>query len=239
MSDGKQKGVKDKRRRIIAMMWIPTCKHVYQKHYPVVYHLFRPENGDPEDLWDFGTVRHGGRNTVGRSQNSMRVSGPPLTWENNASPHRPNEHSPSSPHRVSISSNNSSITTKGELPPLPPSASSQKTHFQQSTVRHMPPETIEKPQSSPTAVVSQPQTPQVEDYDDQYVVDTFSSAKSGILHKIQDMQLDDDDFPDTTMLDSVILPAIASVGSLFQIGLYLYKYRFSSSFHEFHLKRLA
>jgi len=100
----------------------------------------------------------------------------------------------------------------GELPPLPPSASSQKTQFQQSTVRHMPPGTIEKPQSSPTAAVfSQPQTPQLEDYDDQYVVDTFSSAKSGILHKIQDMQSDDDDFPDTTMLDSVILPAIASL----------------------------
>lgn len=79
----------------------------------------------------------------------------------------------------------------------------------------MPPGTIEKPQSSPTALVSQPQAPQVEDYDDQYVVDTFSSAKSGILHKIQDMQLDDDDLPDTTMLDSVILPAIASVSSLF------------------------
>jgi serine/threonine-protein kinase 24/25/MST4 len=89
----------------------------------------------------------------------------------------------------------------------------------------MPPGTIEKPQSSPTAVVSQSQAPQVEDYDDQYVVDTFSSAKSGMLHKIQDMQLDDDDFPDTTMLDSVILPAIASVSSLFYIGLiYIYIY---------------
>ena len=166
-------------------------------------------------MWDFGTVRHGGRNTVGRSQNSMRVSGPPLTWENNASPQQPNEHSPSSSRPVSLSSSNSSVTTKGELPPLPPSASSQKTQFQQSTVRHMAPGTIEKPQSSPTATVPQPQTPQVEDYDDQYVVDTFSSAKSGILHKIQDMQLDDDDFPDTTMLDSVILPAIASVSGLF------------------------
>jgi serine/threonine-protein kinase 24/25/MST4 len=170
-----------------------------------------PENGDLEDLWDFGTVRHGGRNTVGRSQNSVRVSGPPLTWENNVTPQGPNEYSPSSSRRVSISSNNSSVTTRGELPPPAPSASSQKTQFQQSTVRHMPPGSIEKPQSSSTAVVSQPQVPQVEDYDDQYVVDTFSSAKSGILHKIQDMQLDDEDLPDTTMLDSVILPAIASL----------------------------
>jgi len=77
----------------------------------------------------------------------------------------------------------------------------------------MPPGTIEKPHSSPTALVSQPQAhphSQFEDYDDQYVLDTFSSAKSGILHNIQDMQLDDD-VPDTTMLDSVILPAIASL----------------------------
>ena len=152
----------------------------------------------------------------------MRVSGPPLTWENNASPQRSNEHSPSSPRRFSISSNNSSIKAKGELPPLPQSASSQKTQFQQSTVRHMPPGTIEKPQSSPTTVVSQPQAPQVEDYDDQYEVDTFSSAKSGILHKIQDMQLDDDDLPDTTMLDSVILPAIASVSSFYTKLDYIY-----------------
>jgi serine/threonine-protein kinase 24/25/MST4 len=80
----------------------------------------------------------------------------------------------------------------------------------------MPSGTIEKPQSSPTAVASELQPPQFEDYDDQYVLDTFSSAKSGILNKIQDMQLDED-VPDTTMLDSVILPAIASVSSLFSL----------------------
>jgi len=161
-------------------------------------------------------VRHGGRNTLGRSQNSMRMSGPPLTWENNGSPQQSNEHSSSPSRRVSTSSNMSSVTTKGELPPLPPSASSQKSQFQQSTIRHMPPGTIEKPQSSPTTVVPQSQPhphPQFEDYDDQYVLDTFSSANSGILHKIQDVQLDND-VPDTTMLDSVILPAIASVSSL-------------------------
>ena len=163
---------------------------------------------------------------MGRSQNSMRMSGPPLTWENNGSPQQSNEHSPSSPQRASTSSNSASVTAKGELPSLPPSVSSPKSQFQQSTVRHMPPGTIEKSQSSPTTVVSQPQPhpyPQLEDYDDQYVVDTFSSAKSGVLQKIQDMQLDDDNVPDTTMLDSVILPAIASVSSLFFIVWIIYK----------------
>jgi serine/threonine-protein kinase 24/25/MST4 len=50
-----------------------------------------------------------------------------------------------------------------------------------------------------------------EDYDDQFV-DTYSSAKGSVIHqKMQDMHVEDD-LPDTTMLDSVILPAIASVG---------------------------
>ena len=162
----------------------------------------------------------------------MRMSGPPLTWENDGSAQRSNEHSSSPSRRVSTSSNNSSIAAKGELPPLPPSASAQKTQFQQGTVRHMPPGTIEKPHDSPTIPLSQPQAHphhQFEDYDDQYVVDTFSSAKSGILHKIQDMQLDDD-VPDTTMLDSVILPAIASVSSHF-FGLdYIYIYNLNVFF---------
>jgi len=165
-------------------------------------------------LWDFGTVRHGGRNTVGRSQNSMRMYGPPLTWENDGSPQLSNEHSPSPPRPVSTSSNSASVTAKGEFTSPPQSVSTPKSQFQQSTVRRMPSGTVEKPQSNPSAVVSRSQPdphPQFEDYDDQYVVDTFSSAKSGILHKIQDMQLDDDDVPDTTMLDSVILPAIASL----------------------------
>ena len=216
MSDGEQREVKDTKKRI--MMWIPTCEPDRPHHCSVIYSLLvRPENGDPEDLWDFGTVRHGGRNTVGRSQNSMRMSGPPLTWENDGSPQQSNEHALSPSRRVSTLSNSPSITTKGELPPLPPSAS-QKSQFQQSTVRHMPAGTIEKSQGSPTAVISQPQShlhSQFEEYDDQYVSDTFSSAKSGILHKIQDMQLDEDDLPDTTMLDSVILPAIASVSEVF------------------------
>lgn len=40
---------------------------------------YSPASGDPEDLWDFGTVRHASRpGTIGRAQqNPIQVSGPP------------------------------------------------------------------------------------------------------------------------------------------------------------------
>lgn len=104
---------------------------------------------------------------------------------------------------------NSSIAAKGELPPLPPSAGSSR--FEQSTVRHMPPTT----RQSPPLAVEQHLTDEYDDYEDQFE-DTYSSAKAGMLHqKMQDIHLEED-LPDTTMLDSVILPAIASVSDRFQ-----------------------
>ncbi|KAF8167540.1 kinase-like domain-containing protein [Crassisporium funariophilum] len=179
-----------------------------------------PDNGDPEDLWDFGTVRHGGRpSTIGRSQNPARVSGPPLTWENDSGSSGPEERSPSPSRRVSTASYSSSVTVKGELPPLPPQPPSASSgRFQQSTVRHMPPGVAEKPKASPTTAAAPVQAPvqrqpsdEFEDYDDQYV-DTYPSAKTNaVQQKMQDIHLDDEELPDTTMLDSVILPAIASL----------------------------
>lgn len=52
-----------------------------------------------------------------------------------------------------------------------------------------------------------------EDYDDQYDY----PKSDGLQHKMEDLELDneDDGFSDTTMLDSVILPAIASVSVYF------------------------
>lgn len=160
----------------------------------------RQDNGDLEDLWDFGTVRHGGRpGTIGRNQNSVRVSGPPLTWENNDSPSYGREHS-QSPTRVNSSTYSASVTVKGELPPLPSPGASR---FEQSTVRHAPLPAEKSP-------VIEQHAEAYEDYDDQFV-DTYSSAKGSVIQqKMQDMHLEDD-LPDTTMLDSVVLPAIASV----------------------------
>jgi hypothetical protein len=63
----------------------------------------------------------------------------------------------------------------------------------------------------------QPGSSQVyEDYDDQYP-DTYSSTKSSIVQqKMQEIQLEDE-LPDTTMLDSVVLPAIASVSIIYAL----------------------
>lgn len=170
-----------------------------------------PPNTDLEDLWDFGTVRHTGRpGTIGRAQNSIKVSGPPLTWEMNGSS-RETSSSSSSSSITAKKASGSSIRSKTELPPLPSSpplvpASTPPVRapsvYEQATVRHMPSgvpsgdkQTGHKRESSD------------EDYDDQYL-DTY--PRSASVHEKQD-EPEDDELPDTTMLDSVILPAIASL----------------------------
>jgi serine/threonine-protein kinase 24/25/MST4 len=165
----------------------------------------RPASGDPEDLWDFGTVRHAA--TVGRSQTQIHVSGPPLTWENNGT--RRSDGSSGSSGGSSYISTNSSITVKGDLPPLPPSPASSRRVDQQATVRHMPDNAGSR--NSHHTVQREPSDEYDDDYDDQYS-DTYSRAGSTtqLSEKLSHVQLEDD-LPDTTMLDSVILPAIASV----------------------------
>ncbi|KAF9056024.1 STE/STE20/YSK protein kinase [Panaeolus papilionaceus] len=178
------------------------------------------DNGDPEDLWDFGTVRHGGRpSTIGRAQpNPIHVSSPPLTWENNGTRGH-DEHSPSPPSSSKRTSYINTSADKVELPPLPPSAGSNG-RFEQSTVRHMPPGVDHRSKNGASPVTSQPYAPahqiqrepsdEFEDYDDQYP-DTYSTSKSSVVtQKLQAMNLEDD-LADTTMLDSVVLPAIASL----------------------------
>lgn len=164
-------------------------------------------------MWDFGTVRHTSRpSTIGRS-NPIQVSGPPLTWENNGTA-RSGSSDVTTGHRGFGSGSSgsskyaSSITTKGELPPLPPSAPPTPKRFEQSTVRHMPPPSAPDASRGSQRTIQREPSDEYEDYDDQYV-DTYP-AKDPLSHRLEDVQLDDD-LPDTTMLDSVILPAIASV----------------------------
>ncbi|KAG5641636.1 hypothetical protein DXG03_004559 [Asterophora parasitica] len=167
-----------------------------------------PANGDPDDLWDFGTVRHQSRpTTIGRSNNvNVVVSGPPLTWEHNGTGRSDGWDSSSRTQQGSSGSSRyaSSVNAKEELPPLPPSAPSTPNSFSQSTVRHMPPGT---PKSNSQRQVQREPSKEYEDYDDQYV---DYPAKSDPTQKLDNLHLDDD-LPDTTMLDSVILPAIASL----------------------------
>ncbi|KAG6911279.1 hypothetical protein DXG01_002118 [Tephrocybe rancida] len=166
-----------------------------------------PVNGDLEDLWDFGTVRHTNRpTTIGRSGNTS-VSGPSLTWENHDSV-RSDAAESSQSHRGSGSRYTSSMNTKHELPPLPPSApqTPRSSSFSQSTVRHMPPGAHAPPKDTQRSIQREP-SDDYDDYDDQYV---DSPAKPDPLQTMEDLHVDDE-LPDTTMLDSVILPAIASL----------------------------
>ncbi|KAJ2918381.1 hypothetical protein MD484_g2004, partial [Candolleomyces efflorescens] len=158
-------------------------------------HYRQPEeaaNGEADDMWDFGTVRHGGR-TIGRS--SVRVAGPPLTWENDQSP-RADQYGESRANRSADTSGSSYSTsstakTDRELPLLPsPSTAKPQSRFEQSTQRREP-------------------SDEYEDYDDTYE-DAYPSKTSSVHSKVEDLHLDDE-LPDTTLLDTVVLPAIASL----------------------------
>ncbi|KAI0800585.1 Pkinase-domain-containing protein [Fomes fomentarius] len=152
---------------------------------------------DPEDLWDFGTVRHAG--TVGRAApNPVHVSGPPLTWENNGtgttrSDDSSNSSSTFTAQRRGASDTSSLATTinaKGDLPPIPAGANanaSSKKYDQQATIRHG---------VGNSGLAREPSDE--DDYGAEYVGQNHRSEL-------------DDELPDTTMLDSVVLPAIASL----------------------------
>ncbi|KAF5384046.1 hypothetical protein D9757_006982 [Collybiopsis confluens] len=198
-----------------------------------------PSSGDPEDLWDFGTVRHvNDRATIGRAQNSIKVSGPPLTWENNGT-HSYDSTSSSGgssfrrdsgfSQKSAAPSHASSVTVtpgnKGDLPPLPSpakktaSGSGSRYSDKQATVRHAPAGVgTAEPASRNNSRVIQRQAS--EDYDDDFTYEDDEGYAGGyrqedeiLEEKLSRTHVADDEFdvPDTTMLDSVILPAIASL----------------------------
>jgi serine/threonine-protein kinase 24/25/MST4 len=157
----------------------------------------QPTSTDPEDLWDFGTVRHAGR-TIGRS-NSIKVSGPPLTWEMNGTGRADTSTSSISAKRTS------SASTKGDLPPLPTSPKSARS-YEQATVRHMPSGGLVSGNGQEATHAREPSDE--DNYDDQYA-STYPRGASVVEQKRAVEE--EDELPDTTMLDSVILPAIASL----------------------------
>jgi len=154
-------------------------------------------HAEAEDLWDFGTVRHVG--TVGRAQqNPIQVSGPPLTWEMNGTTRSDGSSNSGSsggrragPNLSPVNSTNS----KGVLPPLPPSTPSTPKDFdQQATIRH-----------GSSALSREPS----DEYDDDYEDPEGEAYGKGEIRAHPGTT--DDELPDTTMLDSVVLPAIASL----------------------------
>jgi serine/threonine-protein kinase 24/25/MST4 len=159
--------------------------------------VLRSTATDPEDLWDFGTVRTTARpGTIGRAS-GVQASGPTLTWDynNNTTRSRGSSGSGASiagtngPRRGPSAESDtvaSSITVQADrLPPLSPSdRSTPRRLHQQATVRH-------------GAVGSNEGNGLRRESSDEY--DDLEN------------HIPEDDLPDTTMLDSVVLPAIASV----------------------------
>ncbi|KAI5998113.1 Pkinase-domain-containing protein [Pisolithus albus] len=152
------------------------------------------DHSDPEDLWDFGTVRHVGKpGTIGRTNNPVKVSGPPLTWEMNGSTRAEVSHSSITKKRTSDSS-----IRKMELPPLPTSPQSMRRHM---------------PSSGQNSLHNDRQVADEGRHSDEGDRDGAFAERgaSAVQEKGPPSTDDEEDLPDTTMLDSVILPAIASL----------------------------
>ena len=155
---------------------------------------FRSAMTDPEDLWDFGTVRTVARpGTIGRAS-GVQASGPPLTWDYNGTTRsRGSSGSGASIASANGSRRDPSAETDTTLAPsitakpdrlAPSDRGTPRKLDQQATVRHGVVGSYEG-----NGVRREPS----DEYDD-----------------LED-HLPEDDLPDTTMLDSVVLPAIASV----------------------------
>ncbi|KAJ7040259.1 kinase-like domain-containing protein [Mycena alexandri] len=160
-----------------------------------------PASGDPEDLWDFGTVRHAA--TVGRSQNQIQVSGPPLTWENNGTRRSDGFVGLVRIGRILYVDEFVYYRQRG----TPALARVACVRSGASTSRRLS-GTCPTPHHS----VQREPSDEYDDYDDQYSdsYTTRSGSTAQLSEKLAHVQLEDD-LPDTTMLDSVILPAIASL----------------------------
>ncbi|KIL71656.1 hypothetical protein M378DRAFT_64657, partial [Amanita muscaria Koide BX008] len=165
-----------------------------------------PSSLDAEELWDFGTVRSTARSsTVGRSQAYRSAGGDPLTWENEDEDYTNGIHasgSPESPKHLHL------MPKKGDLPPLPPSAPPTPKRFRQGTVRHAPLATGGL--GGNKQIIERESSDEYDEYGEQYE----GYKVDGLPHQLEEAHLDDDDdddLADTTLLDSVVLPAIASL----------------------------
>jgi len=189
----------------------------------------RNGSGEVDDLWDFGTIRHGTR-TVGRS--SIKLSGPLLAREKDDLPH--NRDSDGSDESVQLRRGHASSTSpsaKSDLPSTPSdresvrlgigSTSSPSKCFERDTLKNAPARNVPDNRGQPIATDyaipqrshKSGQTELVDDYED-YGNTTYSTKTGAMRQKMAEMHIEDDiNDTDTTMLDSVILPAIASVST--------------------------
>lgn len=171
-------------------------------------------NSDPEDLWDFGTVRHvgGPPGIINRSQNNPPIPAQDdrLTWSGARRPDLSSDTSsntsstltatPIGVRRGSADSNLlvSSIAAKGDLPPVP--GQMAKKYDNEATVKHGLPNGA--PEAKSRGAIQREPSDEYEDYDDDYRGQEGIKPSNGIINE---------ELPDTTILDSVVLPALASL----------------------------
>ena len=179
----------------------------------VTEYASRSAGADPEDLWDFGTVRHVARpGTLGkataRTENGLTYPQPVPDLDTNYVPHHnSNGVRPPSMSASSMSSSSSStITVKGELPPLPGKrVTYQDQNRDQGTVRTTPKRNREGSYDSSHSGSS-------DESDKERRAEAVRRQMADVhLEDEADAEIDDDDLEERTMLDSVVLPAIASV----------------------------
>lgn len=172
---------------------------------------------DQDDLWDFGTVRHVARpGTLGRAtaktENGLTYPQPVSDLDANYVPHHnSNGVRPPSASGSSISSTSSSslITVKGELPALPGKrVTYDDQNPDQGTVRTTPKRSREGSYESNRSVRS-------DDSDRERRAEAVRlQLTNAHLEDEEDADVEDD-LDERTMLDSVVLPAIASVSLQF------------------------
>jgi len=153
-------------------------------------------NSDPEDLWDFGTVRHVGA-TVGRAQHNPAIDergGRNSNLSSSTVTPTPSDITGTTAYDQRQSIDRSPIINKGDhLPPIPPPPA--KKYDVEATVKHALP----KGSGTARATVQREPSDGYEDYDEDFAHHEGQNGNG------------DAELPDTTILDSVVLPALASL----------------------------
>ena len=164
--------------------------------YDIDANTHSQNNSDPEDLWDFGTVRHVGA-TIGRTQHNLATddyggrNGNISSYSMTPTPSNITG-TTAYDHKQPI--DHSCIANKGDhLPPIPPPPT--KKYDVEATVKHALP----KGSGTARATVQREPSDDYDDYDEDF---THPEGQNGN---------GDTELPDTTLLDSVVLPALASV----------------------------
>jgi serine/threonine-protein kinase 24/25/MST4 len=167
---------------------------------------------DPDDLWDFGTIRHVARpGTLGRAtartENGLTYPQPVSGLDTNYMPHQnSNGVRPPSVSASSISSS-STVTVKGDLPALPvrnPTYEDQSAD--QGTVRTTP-----KRERNREGSYDSNRSVGSDDSDRELRAEAARQQLANV-HLEDEVDADlEEDLDERTMLDSVVLPAIASV----------------------------